>query len=368
MSTLKKATKTMIVKSHTIGNRTSADAAPDEHKGRAGKKPSSLDSLEGRDSCGASTSLRSLPNTHRPQLSPLDVSEFGQVTSLSYGEQDEPDASGDAHSYWDEPVHPSSIALWRNDVEMAIPDVGVDEVPLSPARRLVSLPLPSSPSVTSSASMRAQYHASPQPSSGLPDNSEYSSYGPDAYLWPADLPLNRHNKPGVEISRPVSFIRFPSTYSQDSAPSSSAVPRGLPLPGAEIISSISSASSYSSPSRYSAPSYSSPSHYSSPSRYSAPSYYSPSPPPPPPPPSPAPTEPKFDKVVYDSMAAMIEKFASRVRDNDPSLWGEEAAIIVNRVRRVKFENKVPYERSLALLMDNLKDMDNIDIEMFLSDF
>ncbi len=184
MTTLKKATKTMIVKSHTIGNRTSADAAPDGRKGRTGKKPSSLDSLEGRNSCGVSTSLRSLPNTHRPQLSPLDVSEFGQVTSLSYGE---PDASGDVHSYWDEPVHPSSIALWRNDVEMAIPDVGVDEVPLSPPRHLVSLPLPSSPSVTSSASMRAQYHASPQRSNGLPDDAQYTSYGPDAYLWVSSI-------------------------------------------------------------------------------------------------------------------------------------------------------------------------------------
>ncbi len=68
------------------------------------------------------------------------------------------------------------------------------------------------------------------------------------------------------------------------------------------------------------------------------------------------------------MAAMIQKFASRVRDNDHSLWGEEAAIIVNRVRRVKFEDANSYERSSALLMVNLKNIDNIDIEMFLSNF
>lgn len=175
MTSLKKATKTIIVKSHTIGNRTSADATHDERK-----RPSSLDSLEGRDSVGMSTSLRSLPNTHRPQLSPLDVSEFGQVTSLSYGE---PDASDDIHSCWDQPVHPSSIALWRNDVGMAVPDVGVDEVPLSPARHIISLRSPSSPSVTSLASMRAQNHPSPRPGNGLPDDGEYTSYGADAHLW-----------------------------------------------------------------------------------------------------------------------------------------------------------------------------------------
>ncbi|KAF9501129.1 hypothetical protein BDN71DRAFT_1439383 [Pleurotus eryngii] len=178
MTTLKKATKTIIVKSHTIGNRTPANVTSDECKASGNKKPSSLDGLEGLSSDAISNSLRSLPATHRPQLSPLDVSEFGQVTSLSYGEQD----VSDAYSQWNQPVHPSPITLWRNDVEMAVPDDVVEEAPLSPARHIISLPFPSSPSVTSLTSMRAQYHASPQPSIGLPDDGEYTSYGADTYF------------------------------------------------------------------------------------------------------------------------------------------------------------------------------------------
>ncbi|KDQ33975.1 hypothetical protein PLEOSDRAFT_164079 [Pleurotus ostreatus PC15] len=333
MSTIKKATKTIIVKSHTISNRTS-----DERKGRANRKPSSLDGLEGLGSDAISSSLRGLPSTYRPQLSPLDVSEFGQVTSLSYGEQD----VSDAYSEWNQPVHPSPITLWRNDVEMAVPDDVVEEVPLSPARHIISLPFPSSPSVTSFTSMRAQYHASPQPSIGLPDDGEYTSYEADTSFLSANLPQNRRNKLAVEIPRPVSFIRFPCTYSQDSTPNLSAIPAGHPSPATKIISSTSSASSYSCCSESVSPASSSSSSSSS------------SPPP-----------PKFDQVVYDSMVATIRNFASRARNNDPGLW-EEAVIIANRVKRVKFEDKDAYERSLAHLVLELKGAEAIDIETFIS--
>lgn len=67
------------------------------------------------------------------------------------------------------------------------------------------------------------------------------------------------------------------------------------------------------------------------------------------------------------MVATIRNFASRVRNNDPGLWEEEAAIIANRVKRVKFEDKDAYERSLAHLMRDLKGAEAIDVETFLSD-